>query len=37
MSVSDLDYIAYRASGYKALYLPYVKDSQNNINIDFSK
>ena len=37
VSANDLDYIAYKSSGYKALYLPYVKDSQNNINIDFTK
>ena len=37
LSTNDLDYIAYKSSGYKALYLPYVRDSQNNINIDFTK
>lgn len=37
VSVNDLDYIAYKSSGYKSLYLPYIKDSQNNITIDFNK
>lgn len=37
LSTNDLDYIAYKSSGYKALYLPYIRDSQNNINIDFTK
>ena len=37
VSVNDLDYIAYKSSGYKTLYLPYIKDAQNNITIDFNK
>jgi hypothetical protein len=37
ISANDLDYIAYKSSGYKTLYLPYFKDAQNNVTINFNK
>lgn len=36
LSTADLECIAYRPNGFKSMYLPYIKDNQNNLSIDFA-